>query len=756
MRVQKLLMGVLTCWLVVHTAAVGLRSSEPSASNAGTLTLKRIFSSEEFREQKRRMIWAASGEAYQSLEPGTDDAETRDLVEYDARTGQRRVVVSAADLIPEGKKRPLKIQSFQWSAVGQRLLIFTNTRRVWRTHTRGDYWVYDSVKKSLRQVGAEHEPARLMFAKFAPQGDRVAYVYENDLYVEHLESGRITRLTHRATPELINGTSDWVYEEEFRLRDGFRWSADGCHIAYWQFDTRGMREFTLIDNTTEIYPRLTRFKYPKAGETNPACRVGVVPAEGGETRWLQIPGDARDHYLPSMNWVGSSRELLIQQFNRLQNTVRLFLADIDTGAIRCVHTETDDAWLDLQHTVKWLDDDQGFLWLSERSGWRQIQRISRQDGAIRRITKTDFDVISIVDVDEESGWIYYLAAPGQPSQRYLYRARLNGTGSERVTPADQPGTHDYQVAAGGRWALHKYSRFDEPPVTDMIRLRDHRSMRVVVPQSGLKQALDKVVGAKLEFFEVEIEPGVSLDGWLLRPADFVRGKKYPVVIFVYGEPAGQTVLDRWQGTRYLWHSFLTQKGYFVMSIDNRGTPAPKGRAWRKSVYRRVGILAPSDQAAALKQVVSRYTELDSERVGIWGWSGGGSMTLNALFRYPDLYQVGISIAPVSNQRFYDTIYQERYMGLPSDNVEGYRDGSPITHAHQLQGDLLLIHGTGDDNVHYQSSEALVNRLVANNKQFSMMAYPNRTHSIREGRNTTRHLYETMYRFLSTRLPAGPR
>ena len=387
---------------------------------------------------------------------------------------------------------------------------------------------------------------------------------------------------------------------------------------------------------------------------------------------------------------------------------------------------------------------------------RERQRVAAADGRSRPITTTAYDVISIVHVDAEGGWLYYLASPQHPAQRYLFRARLDGSRSERITPGNQPGTHSYQIAPGAEWALHRYSRFGRAPVTDLVRLPDHVSRSVVLPNTRLKTALKAIERPRVEFFQTEISAGVKLDGWLMIPRKTVPGKKYPLLVYVYGEPAGQTVLDRWQGTRYLWHTLLTQQGYFVMSIDNRGTPAPKGRAWRKSVYRQIGILAAADQAAALKQVLSERPELDAARVGIWGWSGGGSMTLNALFRYPDLYQLGIAIAPVSNQLLYDTIYQERYMGLPKDNVAGYRDGSPIQHAQQLKGDLLLIHGTGDDNVHYQSVESLVNRLISANKQFSMMAYPNRTHSIREGQNTTRHLYETMYRFLSSHLPAGPR
>jgi dipeptidyl-peptidase-4 len=350
-----------------------------------------------------------------------------------------------------------------------------------------------------------------------------------------------------------------------------------------------------------------------------------------------------------------------------------------------------------------------------------------------------------------------MASPENPTQSYLYRVPLDGSAkASRATPLDQAGTHSYRCSPDVRWAFHTYSSLGRPPITELVSLPDHKVAKTLVGNAKLRAKLDALPGDRGEFFRVEIGDGVVLDGWCLKPPGFDPTKKYPVLVHVYGEPAAQNVVDRWGGDLYLWHRMLAQRGYVVMSFDNRGTPAPRGRAWRKCVYRKVGILAPHEQSQAMTALEARWPFLDRKRVGIWGWSGGGSMTLDCIFRYPELYQTGIAIAFVADQRYYDTIYQERYMGLPADNPEGYKQGSAITHADGLKGNLLLIHGTGDDNVHYQNCEALVNRLIALGKPFTMMAYPNRTHSINEGEGTRKHLFELMTRFLEQNLPAGAR
>jgi dipeptidyl-peptidase-4 len=372
------------------------------------------------------------------------------------------------------------------------------------------------------------------------------------------------------------------------------------------------------------------------------------------------------------------------------------------------------------------------------------------------VTSGSFDVERVLQVDERSGWVYYIASPANPTQRYLYRSRLNGRGSpERLTPEGQSGTHQYSLAPGARWAMHSWSSFGSPPSTELVQLPRHRIVNVLASNDSLKARVSRLRRGESRFFRVSAGPGVELDGWVMFPPGMDSTRKYPLLFHVYGEPAGTTVDDSWGYNDYLWHLMLTQQGYIVASLDNRGTPSLRGRDWRKVVYRKIGVIASVDQAGAARAMM-RWPMVDSTRIGIWGWSGGGSMTLNMMFRYPEIYRTGMSVAPVPDQRLYDTIYQERYMGLPQDNEADYLEGSPLTYADKLKGNLLVIHGTGDDNVHYQGTERLINALVAAKKPFTMMAYPNRTHGIFEGEGTTMHLRSLLTRYLNQNLLAGPR
>jgi len=764
---------------VLSVCSSGFSAVEEEADPA-IITLKRIFTDEDFEtEDFGPARWLEDGSGYTTLEDSEeqaddkdekaddkgecegekdeDEPEAKDIVRYDPETGKREILVASARLIPEGESKPLKIKDYIWSDNGKKLLIFTNTKRVWRRNTRGDYWVLNLETWDLQQLGGDAEPSTLMFAKFSPDGKRVAYVREMNMYVQDLKSGRIKKLTKDGGGHIINGTSDWVYEEEFGLRDGFRWSPDGKYIAYWQFDTEGVREFQLINYTDSLYPKITSFQYPKVGETNAACRVGVIRSKGGKTRWFKPEGDSRNHYIPKMQWMDDSKSIVFQRLNRLQNTNDVTQGDIRRGRMNKILTERDDAWLDVDDDLNWLEDGKTFTWLSERDGWSHLYLITPCEDKTVCLTPGDFDVISVQSVDEEGGWVYYIASPENATQRYLYRSPLDGSGAVlRVTPADQSGTHSYQISHDSKWAFHTYSSFGVPPVKELIRLPGHDSVRTLVENSELREKLSKIEMGANEFFRVDIGDGVLLDGWCIKPPDFDPAKKYPLFFYVYGEPAGQTAVDKWGGQGYLWYQMLARQGYIVMNVDNRGTPAPRGREWRKCVYRQIGILASADQAAATRAIIKTRPYIDADRIGIWGWSGGGSMSLNAIFRYPELYHTAMAIAFISNQRFYDTIYQERYMGLPDDNEEGFRDGSPITFANQLKGNLLIIHGTGDDNCHYQSCAALINELVEHNKYFSMMAYPSRSHSIKEGEGTRRHLYELMTKYLTDHMPPGPK
>ncbi|HSV33183.1 MAG TPA: S9 family peptidase [Pyrinomonadaceae bacterium] len=736
-------------------------------NDSGLLTLDTVFT---YRAETLDAVqWQADGSGYLTLEP-SPNARASNIVRYDAASGEKTIFLPAEKLVPTGASSPLVIEQFDLAADGQKVLLFTNSERVWRSNTRGDYWVVNLKTWKLQKLGGgDARPSTLMFAKFSPDGTRVGYVRGNNIYVENLSDGRITQLTSNGTFHLINGTFDWVYEEELFCRDGWRWSPDGEHIAYWQLNSEGVKEFKLINDTEGLYPVITSFPYPKAGETNSAARVGVISSHGGPTQWFDIQGDPRNTYLPRMEWADSSAEVIIQQLNRLQNTNIVMLGDIRTGKVRTVLTEKDEAWVDVawgeldwdkhglaRGDVEWTDNGKRFLWTSERDGWRHIYSISRKGNDVRCITPDKFDVIGIEKVDATGGWLYYAASPENPTQRYLYRSRLDGSGkAERLSPASEPGTHHYILPERGDFAIHTYSTFNKPAITEIIRLPQHTKLRTLIDNHDLENRLARLKQCPTEFFRVDVGDGTKLDGWMIKPPDFDPHKRYPVLFYVYGEPWAQTVLDNWDGGTQMWHTMLAQQGYIVMSVDNRGTPAPRGRAWRKIIYRKIGLVNSQDQANAVKAII-KWPFVDPARVGIWGWSGGGSSTLNAMFRYPDLYQTGIAVAPVPDIRYYDTIYQERYCGLPQDHPDEYKQSSPITFAGRLRGQLLVVHGSGDDNVHYQGTEALINSLVAANRQFTMMVYPNRSHGIYEGPGTRQHLFALLTRFLGENLPAGGR
>ncbi|WP_119080753.1 S9 family peptidase [Chitinophaga alhagiae] len=692
--------------------------------------------------------WTRNGEAV--WQEGEED-----ITAYRVKDLQPADKITAQALTPAGAKAPLAVAGFTFSPDERKVLIFTNTRKVWRYHTRGDYWLLDRGTGTLRQLGKNLPEASLMFAKLSPDGTKAAYVSGHNLYVEDLASGKTEQLTQDGSRRLINGTFDWAYEEEFGCRDGFRWSPDGKSIAYWQIDARKIRDFLMIDNTDSIYSYTIPVEYPKAGESPSACKVGVVNLQTRKTTWLQVPGDPQQHYIPRMEWVPGKQELILQQLNRKQNTSRLMLAEAAGGQVRTIYTEQDDAWVDVKSRwdddeIKgwdWVEQGRAFIWVSEKDGWRHLYRVSGNGKEEKLLTPGNYDVIRIVRIDEQNGKIYLLASPHNATQQYLYEVPLAGGKAVRITPESQPGTHSYNISPAGNYALHLYQSHVVKPMNEFVTLPDHKNTATnAVTMPALAQS-------RTTFFQVTTADGVTMDGWMARPENFDSTKKYPVLFYVYGEPASCTVTDTYgAGINFLYGN-ATQDGYICISLDNRGTPAPKGRTWRKSIYRKVGILNAHDQAMAAKEIL-KWSFIDAERVAVWGWSGGGSMTLNLMFQYPEIYKTGVAIAAVTNQLTYDNIYQERYMGLPQENREDFVKGSPLTYAKNLQGNLLYVHGTGDDNVHYQNAEMLVNELIKHKKVFQFMPYPNRTHSINEGEGTSAHLAAMYKRFMNQYCEAG--
>ena len=732
--------------------------------------LERIFVTREFTPRPTpQPQWIEGGASYVLVEPAGGGADVN-VVRYDSTTGARRdVLVTSAQLTPKGRGRSLDIEELSWSKDGQRVLIFTNTRRVWRTNSRGDYWLLDRRTNALKKVGGDAPEASLMYAAFSPDATRIAYVKRNDIYVEDVATGSIKRLTQDGNDLVINGGSDWVNEEELDLHDCFRWSPDGNRIAFWQFDTHGVGNFPLTyylgkdrEIVTQIpspgigpYPLVTNIPYPLAGTKNSAVRAGIVDAKGGAVKWVKLPGDPREHYIARMQWADAGT-LLIQQLNRLQNTDTFFLADTGNGSVKQMWRDHDEAFIPIGlgglPEARPIRNGAEFLATAETDGWMHAYRVGR-DGRATLVTRGSMDALAISGVDEVGGIVYFIASPENATQRYLYRSSLDGASDPvRVTPSQFAGSNSYSISPDGRHAFHRFSSFDDPGVRELIALPDHGRIALVDDNAAIREKVAPLVKPPVEYFKVSAGDDTLVDGYLVKPVDFDAGRRYPVLVHVYGEPAAQTVEDRWGGPATLFHRYIASLGYLVVSFDNAGTPAPRGRAWRKSIYGAVGVLSSKQQAAAMRAFAASRPYVDLDRVAVWGWSGGGTNTLNLMFRSPDVYKVGMAVAPVPDQRLYDTIYQERYMGLPSTNADGYKQGSAINFAAGLKGDLLVVHGSGDDNVHYQGTELLVNRLIELGKPFDFMTYPDRTHAISEGPGTSLHLYRLLTRYLTSHLP----
>jgi dipeptidyl-peptidase 4 len=714
------------------------------------LELAQIFGPQAAKPDRRTQLrWIENGRAYTTLEPAKE-VEGSDLVRYETASGKRSVLVPARAMTPPGASAPLAVTEHQWSPDEHRVLFSVAAAGARRNDPLVDVWMHDLRNNTLRRLGPPAFAGRILYPEFSPDSRHIAYVAGNNLFVEKA-GGAPLQLTMDGSELLLNARGDIAHEEEFGLGKAYLWSPDSRHIAYWQFDTDGVGVFTLVRNTGGQYSTPLPLRYPKPGTTNSAVRAGVVAVDRPGTTWFALGADPRNHYVPRMHWAGNGQQLLLQHENRAQNTNTVLLGDAATGNVRQLFVEKEKTWVLPSDPVHWLPGG-AFTWLSERDGWMHLYVISRDGRHAELRTPGEFDVISIEAVDTGAGYVYFTASPGKVSQRYLYRATLTGAVNlERLTPAREPGWHEYELTPGSRWAVHTHSTAEMPPVIDLVRLPSHARQRVFAQNAALRGLLAGTPRVETEFFDVDIG-GTILEAWMLKPPDFDASKKYPLLMYVYSEPAGQTVVDRWGGDRHLWHLLLAQRGYLVASVDSRGAASPRGRDWRRSIYGQVGVLASSDQAAALRRMLALRSYIDPTRVGVWGWSGGGAMTLNALFRHPELYSTGIAVASPVDQMLYNSIYQERYMGLPADNAAGYRDGSPIHFAQNLKGNLLIIHGTGDDNVHYQNAEQLVDRLIALNKSFSMMAYPDRTHGIGEGANTRLHLFTLATRYLETHLP----
>ncbi|MBK5189018.1 MAG: DPP IV N-terminal domain-containing protein [Gemmatimonadaceae bacterium] len=681
--------------------------------------------------------WLADGSAFFDLRPAPGGGN--EIVRVNAATGAATVVAPAHSLASNGA--PLKVERIVIARDGAKILLFHNSVRVWRQNTRG---VYDVLDVATGRITPLSSSAGLqMFAKFSPDGRRVAFVRANNLFVTDLATHEERALTNDGSDVIINGTSDWVYEEELAIRDAFRWSPDSKKIAFWRFDQSPIPIFPMIDELS-LAAQMIPLRYPRPGDRNSKVTVGVVDADTRATTWLHT-GDAE--YIAAMAWAGAD-SLAIQRMPRTQNRIDLLMLSAASGDGRTVLTERDSAWVDVdEDTPRWLSNGTMFLWASERSGWRQYYLYQRDGRLVGRVTRDGADVSSLSGVDEKRGYVYAIAASPTPMQRQLFRYPLKGGAEMRVTT--EPGSHRVSISPDGAAMVDIHTTAQLPGAATLVSLAPGGARHVLEANAELREALAKVTRAP-EFFQLPMPDGARLNAYRIVPPDFDSTRKYPVLMYVYGGPMSQTVLDDYGADRYLWHELLARKGIVVVSVDNRGTGA-RGSAFRHVVYEHLGIHESDDQIAAAKWLATQRW-VDASRIGIWGWSYGGYMTALSAFRGGSVFRSAISVAPVTDWRLYDDIYTERYMRTPAENAAGYEGGAPLTYVQGLTASYLLVHGTGDDNVHLQNSIQLVDKLEAANKQFQFMVYPGRTHAILGG-NSRRHLFTLLTNFVDRTLGA---
>lgn len=711
------------------------------AQQRRALTLEDIWAKRDlFPEQPEGINWLRDGKSYTALVPN-QAKDGQDIVRFDVTTGQPiGTLVEGATL--RGPNGPLDIDGYTFSLDEQRLLIATATEPIYRRSSKAEYYIYDLKTRELKPLS---KGGKQMYATFSPDGDRVAFVRQNNMYYVDVKSGVEKQITQDGlVNQRINGALDWVYEEEFEFAVGFEWSPDGAKLAYYTFDESQVPSYAM-QKWGKLYPESYVYKYPKAGEANSVVGVNVYDLVSAKTVKLDTGTDP-NQYLPRMKWTQSASTVAVQRMNRLQNKLELLHCDPTTGKAQVVLTETDKAYVEVTNDLTYLKDGKRFVWSSERDGFKHLYLYTLDGKEPLQLTKGQWDVIDLKGVDEVNGLVYFTSAETHPRERQLYRVNLKGAGKQRLT--EGTGSHEAEFSPTFSYYFDTHSSFGVPPTTTLFEAKTPKKIKVVEANDVVKTRLGQFTLSQVEFFQFTTTGAgfdkATLNGWMLKPANFDADKKYPVLLYVYGGPGSQTAEDKWGGTNYLWFQLLAQQGYIIVSVDNRGTGA-RGAAFKKSTYANLGKLEIEDQIEVAKYVGS-LMYVDKSRIGMWGWSYGGYMTSLAMTKGADYFKTGVAVAPVTNWRFYDTIYTERFLKTPQENPAGYDENSPVSFANKLKGNFLMIHGTGDDNVHFQNAIALEDALIKANKQFSSFYYPNRNHGIYGG-NTRLHLYRMMTDYL---------
>ena len=716
-------------------------TAQAQAQPKQPLTLEDIFSKSTFRAASvPGFTWMRDGRYYSAL-------DAAGLVQHEVATGRAlQTLVAANDLAG------VAVDGYDFNADEQKVLFSTATEPIYRHSARASYYVFD---RGTRKLTALSPGGKQSYATFSPDGRQVAFVRDNNLFVSDLATGAETAVTTDGVRnQRINGAADWVYEEEFSFAQGFHWSPDGRKIAYYTFDESQVPEYDL-QIWGDLYPQEYRFKYPKAGEKNSVVSVSVYDVASKATTKVDV-GPEPDQYLPRLMWTAAPNVLSVQRLNRLQNKLEILHADATTGQSKVVLTDTNKAYVEVNDDLNYLAGGKQFLFTSEKDGYQHLYLYDMSGQLVRQVTKGPWEISEINGFDAKAGVVYYTSTEGSALQRHLYRIGLNGQGKTRLSAAGG-GTDAVNMSPDTRYYLNVHSAVGVPPVASLRAGRTGQLVKVLEDNAALRQTLSRYDLGTHEFFTFKTSEGIELNGWMIKPSNFDPAKKYPVLMYVYGGPSfgsssTQTVLDNAGGGasfgNYLWYQLLAEKGYIIVSVEGRGSSG-RGADFRKATYANLGKLETIDQAEGAKYL-GALPYVDKSRIGIWGWSFGGYMTALAMTKNPDLFKLGISVAPVTNWRYYDTVYTERYLRTPQENPGGYDDNSPVQFAQNLKGKFLLVHGTGDDNVHFQNSIAFVDALIKANKDFQTLYYPNRNHGIRGG-NTSLHLYRQLTNFITGNL-----
>lgn len=702
------------------------------------ITLKEIWSDYAFMARPAESLqWMADDAYYSELLQGS-------LIKHRvSEKGEADTLLHPEDLTPEGEEKPIQASSYRFGPNEEHILFFTDRQSIYRRSYTAIIYLYDFEAEQLMPL---HEGERIAYPTFSPDGQKVAYTHENNLYYHDLAQDKRVQVTSDGKRNhIINGSTDWVYEEEFAFTKAFFWSPDSRQLAFMRFDEAHVKLFHMT-KFDDLYPDDYTFKYPKAGEQNAWVSVLHYDLPSGETRTM-LNGQDKDQYIPRMEWTTEPDKLAIYVMNRHQSKVEVRLATPGGGGMQTLLTETADTYLSEvdDKSLIFLEDGKHFLWQSERDGYNHLYLYNMDGSLERQLTEGEWEVTDVYGVDDDAGVVYFQSTAVSPLERHLHSVKLNGNKLKKLT--DEEGWHSADFSSEYSYFIHSHSNTSLPG-QHVLRKTGGKAVRMLQDNRRAKKNIEKHAISDKEFFSFQAQTGPELNGWMIKPPDFDPEKTYPVLMYVYGGPGAQTVEKTYDNFNYFWFQMLSQKGYIVVSVDGRGTGG-RGAKFKKTTYMELGKYETEDQIAAANYLAS-LDYVDPDRIGIWGWSFGGYLSTLCITKGAETFSTAIAVAPVTNWRFYDTIYTERFMRTPQENPEGYDDNSPINHAEKLEGNYLMIHGTADDNVHFQNSVEMTNALVKAGKDFEVFYYPDRNHSIFGG-NTRLHLYRLMTDFVQENL-----